>query len=282
MLQSTNSNTHTFYQDRVAYMRTRRLGWLMGGAFFLAALLSFFLGLRVWGTYTHVFTFYLKWQDALVALLWFITFLTLGGGVLVLRFQYAVHVGYVKGVFSLIDTTHIAVRDISAANLASIFWILNASFWCFVTVLVGLVPFILIGWTLHLTSVPLAIVATGLAILLSLAGLVLSVTFSSFIVIGCFGAVSFWQKLGLVLIYELNTHTTVRCDDTILTVIYPDMPESMLDLNVLDKGDKHLLLALLRERWLASEHLWTLTFGDEVGEVAQGIKVEPGGTVLVS
>ena len=281
MLQSTNSNTHTFYQGRAAYIRTRRLGWLMGGTFFLAALVSFFLGLHIWGTYTHVFTFYLKWQDALVALLLFFTFLTLGGGVLVLRFQYAVRVGYVKGVFSLIDTTHIAIRDISADNLASIFWILNASFWCFVTVLVGLVPFILIGWTLHLTSAPLAIIATGLAILLSLAGTVLSVAFSSFILVGCFGAVSFWQKLGLVHTYELNTHTTVRCDDTILTVIYPDMPESMLDLNALDKGDKHLLLALLRERWLASQRLWTLSFGDEVDEIVPEIEVAPD-AVLIS
>ena len=101
MIQSTS----IFYQDRVAYRRTRHLGWLMGGAFLLCTLITFFLGLHVWGTYTHVFTFYLKWQDALVALLWFVTFLTLRGSVLVLRFQYAVHVGYIKGVFSLIDTT---------------------------------------------------------------------------------------------------------------------------------------------------------------------------------
>ena len=281
MLESTNGNTYTFYQDRAAYIRTRRLGWLMSGTFFLAALVSFFLGLHIWGTYTHVFKFYLKWQDALVALLWFVTFLTLGGGVLVLRFQYAVRIGYIKGVFSLMNTTHIAVRDISADNFASIFWILNASFWCFVTVLVGLVPFILIGWTLHITSAPLAIVATGLAILLSLAGTVLSVAFSSFILVGCFGAVSFWQKLGLVHTYELNMHTTVRCDDAILTVIYPDMPESMLDLNALDKDDKHLLLALLRERWLASECLWTLSFGDEIDEIVPEVEIAPD-SVLVS
>ncbi len=263
------SNTYTFYQDHTAYVRTRRLGWLLCGGFFLTSLISLWLGLKVWGTYTHVFTFYLKWQDALVALLWFIPFLTLCGGVLVLRFQYAVRVGYIKGVFSLMNTTHIAVRDISSDNLASIFWMLNASFWCFVAVLVGLVPIILIGWTLHITPVPLAIVATALAILLSLAGLALSATISSFILVGCFGAVSFWQKLGLVHTYKLNTHTTLRCDDNILTVIYPDMPESMFDLNTLDKSDKHLLLSLLRERWLASEGLWTLSFDNEEGEKIQ-------------
>ena len=245
----------------------------MCGVFLLGAIVSFVSGVKVWSTYTHVFTFYLKWQDALVALLLFFSFLTLCGSVLILRFQRAVHVGYIKGVFSLIDSTSIAVRDISAENLASIFWILNASFWCFVTVLVGLVPVILIGWTLHITSLLLAIVATGVAILLSLAGIVLSIAFSSFIVVGCFGAVSFWQKLGLVYIYKLDTHTTIRCDDTILTVIYPDMPESMLDLNMLSEGDKRLLLALLHERWLASDRLWTLSFDTAIEKYVE--KTEP-------
>jgi len=252
----------------------------MCGVFLLGAIVSFASGMKVWGTYTHVFTFYLKWQDALVALLLFFTFLTLCGSVLILRFQHAVRVGYIEGVFSLVDATSIAVRDISAENLASIFWILNASFWCFVTVLVGLVPVILIGWTLHITPLLLAIVATGVAILLSLAGLVLSIAFSSFIVVGCFGAVSFWQKLGLVHTYKLDTHTTIRCDGNVLTVIYPDMPESMLDLNVLAKADKHLLLALLYERWLASECLWTLAFDTAIEQNVQKVEVAPNAVLV--
>ncbi len=273
MIQPANK-IHTFYQSRMAYTRTRRLGWLLSGVFLLSAIVSFTLGVRLLGTYTHVFTFYLKWQDALVALLWFLSFLTLGGSVLTLRFQYAVYVGYVKGVFSLIDSTSIAVRDISAENLASIFWILNAAFWCFVPVLVGLVPVILIGWTLHFTPLFLAVVATGVAILLSLAGLVLSITFSSFILVGIFGAVSLWQKLGYVHTYKLDTHTTLRCDGNILTVIYPDMPESMLDLNALNKGDKQLLLASLHEHWLASECLWTLSLDSANEQGVQKIEVE--------
>ena len=270
-------NIHTFYQSRAAYVRTRRLGWLMCSVFLLGAIVSFASGIKVWGTYTHVFTFYLKWQDALVALLWFFTLLTLSGSVLILRFQHAVRVGYIKGVFSLIDSTSVAVRDISAENLASIFWILNASFWCFVVVLVGLVPVILIGWTLHITPLLLAIVATAVAILLSLAGIVLSITLSIFIIVGGFGAVSLWQKLGLVHTYKLNTHTTIRCDGNILTVIYPDMPESMLDLSVLSKDDRQHLLSLLHERWLASECLWTLAFDTAIEKDVQ--KVE---AVLVS
>ncbi len=266
-------NTHTFYQSRAAYVRTRRLGWLMCGVFLLGAIVSFASGIKVWGTYTHVFTFYLKWQDALVALLWFFTLLTLCGSVLILRFQHAVYVGYIKGVFSLIDSTSVAVRDISAENLASIFWILNASFWCFVVVLVGLVPVILIGWTLHITPLLLAIVATGVALLLSLAGIVLSITLSIFIVVGGFGAVSLWQKLGLAHTYKLNTHTTIRCDGNILTVIYPDMPESMLDLSVLSNDDRQHLLVLLHERWLASECLWTLSFDTAIEKDVQKVEV---------
>ncbi|GAC1355691.1 MAG: hypothetical protein NVSMB38_36300 [Ktedonobacteraceae bacterium] len=261
------SNTYTLYQARAAYVRTRRLGWLMCGAFLLSALVSLMLSFKLWGTYTHVFTFYLKWQDALTALFCFIAFLTLCGSVLVMRFLHAVRIGYVKGVFSLVDNTHIIVRDLSSKNLGSIFWMLNASFWCFVTALIGLVPVILIGWTPHLTPVPFAVVATVLATLLSLAGLVLSAAFGSFIVIGCFGIVSFWQKLGLVHTYKLDTHTIVRCDDNILTVIYPDMPESMLDLNVLEAADRQLLFTFLRERWLASERLWTLASGDDEGKI---------------
>ncbi len=278
---SSISDICTFYQDRVAYIRTRRLGWLMCGAFFLATLLSLAFSFKLWGTYTHVFTFYLKWQDALVALLWFVAFLTLGGGILVLRFLHAVHIGYIKGVFSLVDTTHILVRDLSAENLASIFWILNASFWCFVTVLVGLVPTILLGWTPHITPVPLAVVATGLATLLSLAGFVLSVTFASFIVVGCFGAVSFWQKLGLVHTYKLNLHTTVRCDGSVITVIYPDMPESMFDLNMLASGDKQVLLTLLRERWVASERSWSLLMDDEKIDSEATQEVLPDAVLVV-
>ncbi len=261
------STTRTFYQDRAAYARTRRLGWLMGGLFFLGALLSFGVSMKLWGTYTHVFTFYLKWQDALVALLAFVVFLTLGGCILVLRFLHVVHIGYIRGVFSLVDTMQIRVRDLSAENLASIFWILNAAFWCFVTVLVGLVPIILIGWTHRITPVPLAFVATALAVLLSFAGTVLSIVFASFIVVGCFGAVSLWQKLGLAQTYSLNTQTVIRCDENVITVIYPDMPEAMFDLNVLDKGDKLVLLALLRERWLASGRLWSLVTDDEQEKV---------------
>ena len=272
--------TYTFYQDHMAYGRTRRLGWLMCSVFLLGSIVSFVAGVRVWGTYTHVFTFYLKWQDALVALLWCFALMTFCGCGLILRFQHAVRVGSIKGVFSLIDSTSIAVRDISAENLASIFWILNASFWCFVVFLVGLVPVILIGWTLHLTPLLLSIVATSIALLLSVAGIVLSIALTIFIIAGGFGAVSLWQKLGLVHVYKLDAHTTIRCDGHILTVIYPDMPESMLDLNAFTHDDKHLLLALLHERWLASERLWTLSFDTAIEKAMENIEIVPNAVLV--
>ncbi len=262
MIQSV-SNTRTFYQDRTSYTRTRRLGWLMCAVSLLTTLLSLLASFSLWGTYTHVFTFYLKWQDALIALLWLIAFLTLCGGALILRFLNVAHVGYLKGVFSFLDTTQVSVRDLASENLASIFWMLGASFGCFIVVLIGLVPVILIGWTLHLAPPFLAIIATVLAVLLSLAGLILSIVFTSFIAISLFGAIAFWQKLGGANIYKLNMQTTIRCDDNLLTIIYPDMPESMIDLDTLAEHDKLALLASLRERWLTSGRLWSLEFGDE-------------------
>ncbi len=262
-------NTYTFYQGRLAYTRTRRLGWLMWSSFLICALVALFLSFKLLGSYTHLVTLYLKWQDALVALLWYVSFLGLEGCILVMSFLKAVRVGHTQGVLSLVDDTHIAVRDLSSENLGSIFWMLNASFWCFGAVLVGLVPVILIGWTLHIPHVVLAICATGLAILLSLAGLAVSVVAASFIVIGCFGAVSLARKLGSIYTYQLNNQTTIRLDGTVLTVIYPDMPESMLDLNSLDVEDQRLLLSLLRERCITAGQLWTRELSHETEKIAQ-------------
>src|SRR5205814_4831793 len=109
------------------------------------------------------FTFYLKWQDALVALLWFMSFLSIGGSVMTGRFLYAVHAGSKQGMITLIDNYHLVARDLSSLNLASIFWMLHSTFWCFVALLLGLVPAILIGWTLHITNQGLMIFTTMLA-----------------------------------------------------------------------------------------------------------------------
>src|SRR2546428_8333403 len=98
---------------------------------------------------------------------------------------------------------------------------MHASFWCFVTVLVGLLPEMLLGWILYIPNPVLMVLATGVMILLGIAGLALSITFGSFIVVGCLGAITFCRNLGAERTYPLNDHTTLRLDDAILTIIYP-------------------------------------------------------------
>jgi hypothetical protein len=78
-------------------------------------------------------------------------------------------------------------------------------------------------------------------------GLIVSVTFSSFIVVGFFGAVSFYRNLGIERTYPLDDHTTLRLDDAILTITSPGKPESMIDLALLDPDDQSRLLALLHD-----------------------------------
>ena len=168
-------DAYRFCLGRSQYKRVRARGWLFFGGFLIVALCSLVLGGCLWRTYTHTFTPYLKWQDALVTLLWFISFVSFGGSVAVVRFLCALHAGYSKDMLMLAGDNTLTVRDLSHENLISIFWMVNSAFWCFVVVLVGLVPLILIEWTLHIPAPVLAVLATGLAIILSLAGLTISI-----------------------------------------------------------------------------------------------------------
>jgi hypothetical protein len=190
----------------------------------------------------------LKWQDALTAFLWATAFFSLIGCVFTLRFLYALHIGYTRGMLTLVKDKQLAVRDLSHENIVSGFWMMHASFWCFVTVLVGLLPEMLLGWILYIPNPVLMVLATGVMILLGIAGLALSITFGSFIVVGCLGAITFCRNLGAERTYPLNDHTTLRLDDAILTIIYPGKPESMIDLASLDPDDQRCLLALLHNR----------------------------------
>jgi hypothetical protein len=187
----------------------------------------------------------LKWQDALVALLWATALFSLIGCAFTLRFLYALHIGYARGILMLVQDKFLVVRDLSLENLVSGFWMMHAGFWCFVAVLLGLFPEMLLGWTLHIPQPILAVLATGAAILLGIAGLAVSAVFGSFIMVGCIGAISFCRNLGAERMYPLNDHTTLRLDAAILTLIYPGKQESILDLESLDLDDRDSLLALL-------------------------------------
>lgn len=246
MIQST-TDSYLFRLGTAAYRQARTRSWLWLGGFFLVGIATLLLGLRLWPTYVHTFTLYLRWQDGLVALLFFITLLCLGGCLFSLRYMAALRVGQRHGILTVSKDHTLTIRDLSPENLLGVFWMLHAAFWCFITVLVGLVPEVLVGWTLHLPSLPLIVLATAVAVLLSIVGLVLSITFSWFILLGIFGAGPLFNNLGAPCTYKLDIHMVLRIDGTVLTVIYPGKPESTIDLAALDADDKQALLPLLQE-----------------------------------
>ena len=239
--------TQIFRLECKAYRRMLRQGWSWCAGYMVAAGLALTGGLLLLPTYTHIWTPYLKWQDALVSLLCFIGLLGLAGATFVLRFLYALRAGYTTGILHLNRDHTIAVRDLSHENFISIFWMMHAAFWCFILVLLGLSPEILLRWTLHLANPMLAFFTTALVVLLSLAGMVLCAVFGFFILVGCVGLFNTCRNLGALYTYKLDNRINIRLDDSNLTIIYPDKPEAMLDLNVLKPEERQRLFALLQE-----------------------------------
>jgi hypothetical protein len=262
MIQSA-ANTYLFRLGRKSYLRTSLLAVLLLAGYVLCAFVSAALAMHLYPTYAHTFTPYVKWQDALVALCWYITFISLGGCVLIGRFLFALRAGYTSAMLVVSDSALI-VRDLSHENLSSIFWLVGTSLTCALIALAGLLPEMLLGWTLNLSSPLLVVPATGVAIALSLAGLALTLPFLSFVVIGIVGSISFCRKMGSPQTYRLTNQASLSINDFVLTIIYPDSPESMIDLKILDAADQHHLLYLLREHWIGTPDPWNPQLGAEI------------------
>ncbi len=262
MIQSAQ-NTYIYQFGRKPYIRTNILSWLLFSSFLVIAAVSAWLGVQLVSTYSHAFTPYLKWQDALVALCWYITFISLGGCVLIVRFLYALRAGYHKEMLLMSDDA-LLVRDLSHENLSSIFWLVSTALSCFVAALVGLVPEMLIGGTLQLSLPVLAVFGTTLMIVLSIAGLAITLPALSFIIIGLVGSISFCRNMGSPHSYRLTNQASLSIDGFVLTIIYPDAPEAMIDLNLLASDDQLHLLHLLHERWIGTQGLWNPRLGDEI------------------
>jgi hypothetical protein len=273
MAQSSN-DIYQFHLAPQAYKRTSRRAWLMCSAFLLCVLLGLAGGFLLWPTYTHGFTFYLKWQDALVASCWCIALVSLGGCILVLRFIHALRCGYREGMLTLEGKDRLSGRDLSPKNFTSIFWAVATTFACFIVMLVGLAPFVLLGWTLHLSNPVLLVFTTVLAFLLCLGGLLVSMPFGAFFVIGLVGGVSFCRRMGARQNYLLSKQTTMRIDGFALAIIHPDEPESLFDLQMLLPEEQRRLLTLLRERWVEAERSWNPTLGDEIEAALKGAEVQ--------
>jgi len=257
------ATTGLFQLAQAAYKRIRLLALLLISASITIALLCTLLALHLWPTYTHTFTPYLKWQDALLATLCYIGLILLGGSALVLRFLIALHAAHRSGMLSVCGDI-LVVRDLSPKNLASIYRIVGTALSCFLAALAGLVPAILIGWTLHLPHPALVILGTTVAFLLSLAGLVITFTASCFILIGCIGCLSFGRSLGAPHTYRLSSQNSLGIVGRELTISQPDQPESTIDLSLLSPHDQRHLLQLLRQRWLDAQPAWNPRLGDEI------------------
>lgn len=259
-----SENVYQFHLASQAYKRISRQAWLMCSGFLLCILLGLIGSSLLWPTYTHGFTLYLKWQDALVASCWCVALVSLGGCILALRFLHALRRGYQETMLTLEGKNKLSGRDLSPKNFASIFWAVATTFACLVMMLIGLAPAVLIGWTLHLSNPVLLVFATFIAFLLSLGGLLVSVPFGAFFVIGLVGGVSVCRKMGARQNYLLSSQTILRIDGFSLSIIHPDKPKSLFDLQLLTPEDQRQILTLLRERWVEAERSWNPTLGDEI------------------
>ena len=265
------SNDYVFYLSHASYKRTRLLAWILVLASFTIAIACVVLSVRLWSSYTHVFTPYLKWQDALLATLCYISLILIGGSAMVVRFYYALRAGLYQGIFIQKGDSTLVVRDLSSKNLSGLYWAIGTTLSCFIVALVGLIPEILIGWTIHLPHPMLVVLCTGVAILLSLAGLVVTLVATSFIFIGWIGCFSFCRKMGAPQTYQLDRQTTMRLDGFVLSITHPHQQEAVFDLNLLDLKDQHHLFSLFYKYWLDAECAWNPGLGEEMEAVQKEV-----------
>jgi hypothetical protein len=263
------TNDLVFYLSDASFRRTRLLAWLLVLASLSLAFACIVLSVRLWPTYTHMFTPHLKWQDALLATLCYVSLILIGASVMVVRFYYAVRAGFNQGMFIQKGSSTLVVRDLSSKNLASIYWAVGTTLSCFIAALVGLVPEILLGWTIHLPDPMLVVLCTGMAILLSLAGLAVTLVATAFIFIGWMGCFSFCRRIGAPQTYQLDRQTTMRLDEMVLSISHPHQQEAVFDLHLLDLEDQLHLLAFLHAYYLHTEYFWNPNIDEQVETIRE-------------
>jgi hypothetical protein len=263
----TLSRSSVFYPARSLYVHTKLLALLLLGAYLLCAALLAWLGVRLSGM--HAQTFILSWQELAEVLCWSLVSIALGGCVLVARFLYALRAGVRKGIVEVVGNRELTVRDLSAQNLGSVFWMVGTVAACMTVAVVGLAPISLLNWTLHWPHPVLVVLGTGIVIALGIPGLVLTAMSGAFVVIGWAGGISFCRNLGAPQTYALSAQTTLIIDDCVLTVTSPNLPEALLDLDQLQPDDRRSLLFLLREQSLEAHRPWNPQLGEEIDAVLE-------------
>jgi hypothetical protein len=258
------ANDYVFYLSHVSYKRISLIACLLVLISLTIAIACVVLAIRLWPSYIHTFTPYLKWQDALLAILCYLSLILIGGSAMVVRFQFALRAGFYQGMFIQESGSTLIVRDLSPKNLSSIYWAIGTTLSCFIAALAGMIPEMLIGWTIHLPQPALVVICTCVAILLSLAGLVVTLVATSFILIAWVGCVSLCRKMGAPQTYQLGSQTTLRLDGFVLTITQPDQQEAVFDLKLLEVKDQRYLLSILRKCWLDAGCPLNPRLGEEI------------------
>ncbi len=240
-------SAYLFRLRRASYTRTCLLGWLSFTAFALVALVSIVILRSFWPTYSHTFTLYLKWPDALVLLIGYAGVLALSGAILVLRFLYVLSQGQRREILRLEEESTMTVRDLSIANLAAIFWSVGTPYVCFIVAVVGLLPSLLFNWAFLLPAGIAKILACLFVGILSLAGLCLTVPALGVTFIGWLGWRSNFLKIGSPCTYQISSQTAIMLDGGVLSIVHPNKPEAIIDLNLFDPEDQRHLLFLLQK-----------------------------------
>jgi hypothetical protein len=259
----SGTEVQRFHLKRSAYVRNSLLALLTAVTFLLVAAGLVGGGRWLWGSYGHTFTPYLKWQDALLALVVYLTLSALAGCLMSLRYLYALQMGYRREML-LIDEQSLTVRDLSHKNLGSIFWMIGTTLLCFLVVLGGLIPLILLGWVQTWADPVLTTLGTALLLLLTLPGLALTVgmlVLLACILVSCF---SLCRQMGAPRTYRLDSHTSLWIHDFMLSILSPGEPESLLELQLLSSAEQQRLLALLRKRWIDADRPWNPELGEEI------------------
>jgi hypothetical protein len=174
-------------------------------------------------------------------------------------------------MLTLEDNDTLIIRDLSHENLVSICGIAGTAVICILAALLGLVPLMLIGWTLHLPHLILAVPLTAITIILSVIGLLVTAIVTFCIIMGLIGCVSLCRKMAAPQTYHLANHTTLtleaheKAGTYVLTIISPNKPESIINLNLLAPADQRHLLQLLQKRGIDA----TNTVGQESAAALQ-------------
>ena len=117
----------------------------------------------------------------------------------------------------------------------------------------------------------LVVIGTGVAILLSLVGLMVTLVATSFLLIGWIGCISFCRKAGAPQTYQLDRQTTMRLDGPVLSISHPHQQEVVFDLNLLNSKDLYHLSSILYKYWLDAECVWNPGLGEQIEVAHRGV-----------